>query len=67
MLLTNGKVESPVIQPEISKQHSRSYEPMSNTGLAMWSDEVVKVTLIKGERGLGFSILDYQVYISDII
>ena len=27
----------------------------------MWSDEVECVELEKGDRGLGFSILDYQV------
>lgn len=37
----------------------RSLEPL--TGLAMWSSEPVNVELVKGERGLGFSILDYQV------
>lgn len=33
-------------------------EPL--TGLAMWSSETQIIELIKGERGLGFSILDYQ-------
>jgi hypothetical protein len=28
---------------------------------AMWSDEVLLVELVKSDRGLGFSILDYQV------
>lgn len=37
---------------------SRSLEPL--TGLAMWSSEPQIIELIKGERGLGFSILDYQ-------
>lgn len=37
----------------------RSLEPL--TGLAMWSSEPQIIELIKGERGLGFSILDYQV------
>lgn len=45
-----------------SKLKSRSLEPL--TGLAMWSSEPQKITLIKGERGLGFSILDYQVSLS---
>ncbi|XP_026319386.1 patj homolog [Hyposmocoma kahamanoa] len=44
--LTNGKVRS------------RSLEPL--TGLAMWSSEPQIIELVKGERGLGFSILDYQ-------
>ena len=38
---------------------SRSLEPLS--GLATWSSEPQMIELIKGERGLGFSILDYQV------
>lgn len=42
-----------------SKLKSRSLEPL--TGLAMWSSEPHIIELVKGERGLGFSILDYQV------
>ncbi|XP_067003384.2 multiple PDZ domain protein isoform X1 [Anabrus simplex] len=41
-----------------SKMKSRSLEPL--TGLAMWSSEPQIIELNKGERGLGFSILDYQ-------
>ncbi|XP_063701059.1 patj homolog [Culicoides brevitarsis] len=41
-----------------SKMKSRSLEPL--TGLAMWSSESQIIELVKGERGLGFSILDYQ-------
>lgn len=33
-------------------------EPL--TGLAMWSSLPQIIELVKGERGLGFSILDYQ-------
>ncbi|CAH0727304.1 unnamed protein product, partial [Brenthis ino] len=40
------------------KARSRSLEPL--TGLAMWSSEPQIIELVKGERGLGFSILDYQ-------
>uniref|UniRef100_A0A1L8DWB4 Putative pdz domain-containing protein n=1 Tax=Nyssomyia neivai TaxID=330878 RepID=A0A1L8DWB4_9DIPT len=40
------------------KMKSRSLEPL--TGLAMWSSEPQIIELVKGERGLGFSILDYQ-------
>lgn len=43
----------------------RSLEPL--TGLAMWSSEPQIIELIKGERGLGFSILDYQVRKINII
>ena len=42
-----------------AKNRSRSEEPVNN--LAMWSNEPVVVELVKGERGLGFSILDYEV------
>ncbi|XP_037087777.1 patj homolog, partial [Pollicipes pollicipes] len=42
----------------MSRLRSRSMEPLS--GLAMWSSEPQVFTLEKGERGLGFSILDYQ-------
>ncbi|KAG5896680.1 hypothetical protein JTB14_002527 [Gonioctena quinquepunctata] len=41
-----------------TKMKSRSLEPL--TGLAMWSSEPQIIELLKGERGLGFSILDYQ-------
>ncbi|XP_045481245.1 patj homolog [Harmonia axyridis] len=41
-----------------NKMKSRSLEPL--TGLAMWSSEPQVIELMKGERGLGFSILDYQ-------
>ena len=41
-----------------SKLKSRSLEPL--TSLAMWSDEVLAIELVKAEKGLGFSILDYQ-------
>lgn len=30
-------------------------------GVAMWKDSAEKLELIKGDHGLGFSILDYQV------
>ena len=43
----------------LNKTKSRSLEPL--TGLAMWSSEPVVIELEKGDRGLGFSILDYQV------
>lgn len=41
-----------------TKIKSRSLEPL--TGLAMWSSQPQVIELVKGERGLGFSILDYQ-------
>lgn len=45
-------------EASFSKMKSRSLEPL--TGLAMWSSEPQIIELVKGERGLGFSILDYQ-------
>lgn len=45
-------------EPSFTKIKSRSLEPL--TGLAMWSSEPQIIELVKGERGLGFSILDYQ-------
>ncbi|KAL1129915.1 hypothetical protein AAG570_012859 [Ranatra chinensis] len=45
-------------EPSLSKLRSRSLEPI--TGLAMWSSEPHIIELTKGDRGLGFSILDYQ-------
>lgn len=47
------------VSMDLSKMKSRSLEPL--TGLVMWSNEVQVIDLIKSERGLGFSILDYQV------
>ncbi|XP_046458558.1 multiple PDZ domain protein-like isoform X7 [Daphnia pulex] len=50
---------SPAADSPLSKSHrSRSLEPLS--GLATWSSEPQVIELVKGERGLGFSILDYQ-------
>lgn len=47
------------MDPSLNKVRSRSLEPL--TGLATWSNEPVVIELQKGDRGLGFSILDYQV------
>ncbi|CAG9860750.1 unnamed protein product [Phyllotreta striolata] len=44
-------------ESNLQKAKSRSLEV---TNVAMWSDEVEYVELMKGDRGLGFSILDYQ-------
>ncbi|XP_071039505.1 multiple PDZ domain protein isoform X3 [Parasteatoda tepidariorum] len=49
---------SPPMEVALSKLKSRSLEPL--TGLAMWSSEPQIIELMKGDRGLGFSILDYQ-------
>jgi hypothetical protein len=55
-------ISSPTVSSatnDLSKIKSRSLEPL--TGLAMWNSEPQIIELIKGDRGLGFSILDYQV------
>ncbi|KAK9712232.1 PDZ domain [Popillia japonica] len=44
-------------ESNLQKSKSRSLEA---NNLAMWSDEVEIIDLKKGDRGLGFSILDYQ-------
>ncbi|XP_018571976.1 patj homolog isoform X2 [Anoplophora glabripennis] len=44
-------------EPSLQKAKSRSLEV---TNVAMWSEEIEYVELIKSDRGLGFSILDYQ-------
>ena len=52
-----GQQQGDRAQPS-SKLKSRSLEPL--TSLAMWSEQVLCIELVKGDRGLGFSILDYQ-------
>jgi len=52
-------ISSKVSPAPLTKLRSRSLEPLS--GLAMWSNEPQFIELVKGDRGLGFSILDYQV------
>ncbi|XP_034483607.1 patj homolog isoform X2 [Drosophila innubila] len=47
-----------VAASSFNKLKSRSLEPL--TGLAMWSSQPQIIELLKGDRGLGFSILDYQ-------
>ncbi|KAK6188757.1 hypothetical protein SNE40_004870 [Patella caerulea] len=56
--LAISSVESTALQNSLNKSKSRSLEPLSS--LAMWSNEPVVIELIKGDNGLGFSILDYQ-------
>ncbi|XP_063397098.1 multiple PDZ domain protein-like isoform X6 [Mytilus trossulus] len=51
-------VENSTVQNSLNKMKSRSLEPLSN--FAMWSSEPVVIELKKGDKGLGFSILDYQ-------
>lgn len=38
---------------------SRSLEAIAS--LPVWSDQITTIELQKGDRGLGFSVLDYQV------
>lgn len=57
MALTS--VDNTTMQNSLNKMKSRSLEPLTN--LAMWSSEPVVIELKKGDKGLGFSILDYQV------
>ncbi|XP_046745237.1 uncharacterized protein LOC124410699 isoform X2 [Diprion similis] len=56
--LASTTTTATVTDASLSKMKSRSLEPL--TGLAMWSSEPQIIELVKGERGLGFSILDYQ-------
>ncbi|CAL4121137.1 unnamed protein product, partial [Meganyctiphanes norvegica] len=57
----NANCESPwggASDSSFNRIKSRSLEPL--TGLAMWSSQPQIIELNKGDRGLGFSILDYQ-------
>ncbi|XP_051172782.1 patj homolog [Leptopilina boulardi] len=56
--LASATTTATVTDASFNKIKSRSLEPL--TGLAMWSSEPQIIELVKGERGLGFSILDYQ-------
>ena len=56
---SDNTLSETVAQTNLSNKKSRSLEPL--TGLAMWSNEPVVIELRKGDKGLGFSILDYQV------
>lgn len=57
--LASTTTTATVTDASLNKMRSRSLEPL--TGLARWSSEPQIIELVKGERGLGFSILDYQV------
>ena len=52
-------ISNVALASSLNKMKSRSLEPL--TSLAMWSSEPQVIQLHKGDRGLGFSILDYQV------
>ncbi|KAF7990582.1 hypothetical protein HCN44_000387 [Aphidius gifuensis] len=55
---TTTTTTATITDANLTKMKSRSLEPL--IGLAMWSAEPHIIELVKGERGLGFSILDYQ-------
>lgn len=44
----------------IQNLHKTKSRSLDNTNVAMWSDVVEFIDLYKTDRGLGFSILDYQ-------
>lgn len=63
--LVKAKSETSIassLASEATASRSRSLELVA--GLPMWSDEPTIVELNKGDHGLGFSILDYQVGIT---
>lgn len=57
-----GDVEDFLVPGE-SEKTARDHvtEETAGAPLAMWESEIQDIELEKGERGLGFSILDYQV------
>ncbi|XP_049881193.1 uncharacterized protein LOC126377499 isoform X3 [Pectinophora gossypiella] len=56
-VMSTGHDHDEFCSEDLEKNRSRSLEPLS--GLAMWSDNIEYIQLLKEERGLGFSILDY--------
>ncbi|CAG9792585.1 unnamed protein product [Diatraea saccharalis] len=55
--MSTGHDHDEFCSDDLERNRSRSLEPLS--GLAMWSDNVEYIQLLKEDRGLGFSILDY--------
>ena len=58
----NGNADTHIVSGYLSDQNkrmSKSLEPLNTS--AMWEKSTEEVVLNKGEKGLGFSILDYQV------
>ncbi|XP_074598985.1 multiple PDZ domain protein-like isoform X2 [Brevipalpus obovatus] len=51
-------INSPSSMEKGNRVKSRSLEPLSGSGL--WADEIQFIQLERGDRGLGFSIFDYQ-------
>ncbi|RZC36121.1 uncharacterized protein BDFB_006624, partial [Asbolus verrucosus] len=58
--LVKAKSETSLASSFNSEQCSRSRSLELIAGLPMWSGEPTVVELMKGDHGLGFSILDYQ-------
>ncbi|CAH0687064.1 unnamed protein product [Chilo suppressalis] len=56
-IMSAGHDHDEFCSDDLERNRSRSLEPLS--GLAMWSDHVEYIQLLKEDRGLGFSILDY--------
>lgn len=57
--LSDTSINTSSTTTEISLQKTKS-RSLEATNLAVWSEEVDYIELKKGDRGLGFSILDYQ-------
>lgn len=53
-----GSREESLLLEVARRLRSKSLEPLS--GLAVWSTQGLAVSLTKGPKGLGFSVLDYQ-------
>ncbi|XP_057656983.1 uncharacterized protein LOC130894286 [Diorhabda carinulata] len=58
--LMKAKSESSLSSSIISEAISRSRSLEVIQGMPMWNEEPIVVELVKGDYGLGFSILDYQ-------
>lgn len=58
---TLASTDESVLQ-QMMKNKSRSLEELTN--FKMWSIEPVVIELCKGDKGLGFSILDYKVQLT---
>lgn len=57
---TSINTSSTLTVSEETNLHKAKSRSLENSNVAMWSNDVEYIELIKGERGLGFSILDYQ-------
>lgn len=58
---TLASTDESILQ-QMMKNKSRSLEELTN--FKMWSIEPVVIELCKGDKGLGFSILDYKVQLT---